>query len=62
MVNHERGSRKGHKWWNIVYLRRNRRRPIRTVLAHKTTKKRSNIYKNMALNQLIFNEFEKLAA
>ena len=34
----------------------------KTVLAHKTTKKRSNIYKNMALNQLIFNEFEKLAA
>ena len=32
------------------------------VIELKTTKKRSNIYKNMALNKLIFNEFAKLAA
>ena len=34
----------------------------KNVIELKTTKKRSNIYKNMALNKLIFNEFAKLAA
>ena len=32
------------------------------ILELKKTKKRSNIYKSMALNKLIFNEFEKLVA
>ena len=34
----------------------------KSITETKKTKKRSNIYKNMALNQLIFNEFEKLVA